>query len=63
MARRVEAPLSSELLRLSSASYGPQRDGFDGEALANALRTVKVRREHVPAESADLLPPLMPPAA
>ena len=62
-ASRVEAPLSEELRRLSSASYGPRRDDFDGNALANALRSVAVRREHVPAESDELLPPLMPPAA
>jgi hypothetical protein len=62
-ASRVEAPLSEELRRLSSASYGPRRDDFDGSALANALRSVAVRREHVPAESDELLPPLMPPAA
>jgi len=58
----VEAPLADELRRLSSASYGPHRDDFDGDALANALRSVTIRREHVPTESAELLPPLMPPA-
>ena len=61
-ADRVDAPLADELRRLSSASYGPRRDDFDGEALANALRSITIRREHVPAESVGLLPPLMPPA-
>jgi hypothetical protein len=62
-ANRVEAPLADELRTLSSASYGPRRGGFDSDALANALRSMKIRREHVPAESSELLPPLMPPAA
>ena len=45
-ANRVEAPLSDELRNLSSASYGPRRDSFDNDALAKALRTVAIRREH-----------------
>lgn len=62
-ARRVEAPLSDELQRLSSASYGPQRGDFDGAALASALRSITLRREHTGSEDRELLPPLMPPAA
>ncbi len=62
-ANRVEAPLSDELRRLSTASYGPQRGDFDSEALARALRSVTIRREHAAAERNEMLPPLMPPAA
>lgn len=62
-ADRVEEPLSNELRRLSEASYGPQRDTFDGDALVNALRSITVRREHTAAQTSELLPPLMPPAA
>jgi hypothetical protein len=62
-ANRVEAPLSDELRRLSSASYGPRRDTLDKDALAKALRTIAIRREHTPEEPTELLPPLMPPAA
>jgi hypothetical protein len=62
-ANRVEAPLSEELRGLSLASYGPQRGTFDGDALAKALRSIAIRREHAREEPAELLPPLMPPAA
>ena len=62
-ARRVEAPLSEELRKLSAASYGPQRGEFDNEALANALRSITVRTEHAERAEKELLPPLMPPAA
>jgi hypothetical protein len=60
-ANRVEAPLSDELRRLSSASYGRQGSEFDGDALASALRSVSVRGERAKAEARELLPPLMPP--
>ena len=62
-ANRVEAPLSEELRRLSQVSYGPGQAEFDGKALANALRSITVRREHARAEDREMLPPLMPPAA
>ena len=62
-ANRVEAPLADELRRLSSASYGPRRDTIDKDALAKALRTIAIRREHTQEEPTELLPPLMPPAA
>jgi hypothetical protein len=62
-ANRVEAPLSDELRKLSSASYGPRRGSFDGEALSKALRAIAIRREHAREEPTELLPPLMPPAA
>jgi hypothetical protein len=62
-ANRVEAPLSDELRHLSSASYGPRQEALDSEALARALRSIAIRREHTRKEPAELLPPLMPPAA
>ena len=62
-ANRVEAPLADELRRLLSASYGPRRDTIDKDALAKALRTIAIRREHTQEEPTELLPPLMPPAA
>jgi hypothetical protein len=62
-AKRVEAPLSDELRKLSSASYGPQRGAIDADSLSKALRSIAVRREHAREEPTELLPPLMPPAA
>jgi len=62
-ASRVEAPLADELRKLSTASYGPQRGEIDGEALANALRSITIRAAHAPAREQELLPPLMPPVA
>ena len=62
-ADRVAAPLSDELRKLSSASYGPSGGEFDGGALARALKSVTVASEHRPAATQDVLPPLMPPAS
>ena len=61
-AERVAAPLSDELRKLSAASYGKGDAGWDGAALADALRSVSVvdRKRDVAAD--DPLPPLMPPA-
>jgi len=59
-AQRVEAPLSDELWKLSSASYGPERHEFDGAALARALKSVTVVAAHVPTGTEEALPPLMP---
>ena len=61
-AERVAAPLSDELRKLSAASYGKGDAGWDGAALADALRSVSVvdRKHDVAAD--DPLPPLMPPA-
>ena len=61
IADRVAPPLSEELRRLSSASYGREGGGWDGEALAAALRSVTMRPETKTAATADPLPPLMPP--
>jgi hypothetical protein len=63
IAARVEAPLADELRALSSASYGPNGGGFDGEALANALKNPGIASEYAPEMNQDALPPLMPPAA
>ena len=60
-ADRVAPPLSEELRRLSSASYGRGAGGWDGEALAAALRSVTMRPETKTAATGDPLPPLMPP--
>ena len=62
-ASRVEAPLSDELCRLSSASYGRHGGEFNGDALASALRSISVRTEHAKVESREPLPPLMPPTS
>ena len=61
-ADRVAAPLSDELRRLSAASYGKGDPGWDGAALADALRSVSTvdRKRDIAAD--DPLPPLMPPA-
>ena len=61
-ADRVASPLSDELRRLSAASYGKGDAGWDGAALAAALRSVFIvdRKRDVAAD--DPLPPLMPPA-
>ena len=60
IADRVAAPLSDELSRLSSASYGPNGGGFDGEALAQALKSPTIRAEHTVETSKETLPPLLP---
>ncbi len=60
IADRVAAPLCDELRALSSASYGPNGGGFDGAALAQALRSPSIRAEHEAKQSKEALPPLMP---
>lgn len=63
LATRVSTPLSDELGKLSRASYGPGEKEWSGEAIAKAIRSFAVLPERVAAQSEDLLPPLMPPAA
>jgi hypothetical protein len=63
LALRVSAPLSDELQKLSSASYGPGGRDWDGAAVAKALRSFAVLGSDDPADARDPLPPLMPPAA
>jgi len=60
-ADRVEAPLSDELRKLSVASYGRNGTDWDAEALANALRSVNVVKQHAHVIAEETLPPLVPP--
>lgn len=60
LARRVSAPLSDELGRLSRASYGPGGEGWDGDALAKSLRSFAVLDSKDTSAARDPLPPLMP---
>ncbi|MGB5624676.1 MAG: hypothetical protein WBM61_03010, partial [Woeseiaceae bacterium] len=62
LAERVASPLADELNRLSRASYGRDGSDWDGEALAKALRSIVVLREHAERGHRETLPPLMPPA-
>lgn len=62
LAEGVSAPLSDALRQLSGISYGPNGGDWNGEALAKALRSFAVVDERVDAQSASLLPPLMPEA-
>ena len=59
-ANRVAMPLSAQLEGLCRADYGPQKDSFDGEALAKSLRTISVLQEQKEERPTDVLPPLMP---
>jgi hypothetical protein len=63
LADRVEAPLSDELRKLSAVSYGKGAGDWDGAALADALRSVRIVAGHSAAVAREPLPPLMPPAA
>ncbi len=61
-AGRVSEPLSSELRKLSAATYGRNGSGWDGAALSLALRKiVPLRDEAAEAAAANPLPPLLPP--
>jgi len=60
LASRVAMPLSTQLEGLCRADYGPQKESFDGEALAKSLRSISVLQEQKEARPADSLPPLMP---
>jgi len=59
IASRVSAPLADELRTLSSLSYGPGGGAWDGNALAQALRSFSVIEDEDRQQS-ELLPPLMP---
>ena len=61
LAERVSSPLADELHSLSRASYGRGGGDWDGEALAKALRSIVVLREHAEVGHREALPPLMPP--
>ena len=62
IADRVSDPLASELRRLSRVSYGPDGYGWDGKAMAKAIRSFAVVDESPAQPSPDPLPPLMPEA-
>jgi len=62
LAERVADPLSTELKKLSMASYGPAGRDWDREALAKTLRSISVRKHAAESERSETLPPLMPPA-
>lgn len=59
LAKRVSTPLATELEALSSVSYGPNGGGFNGDALAKAIRSFSVVSTDE-ARADDALPPLMP---
>ena len=59
LADRVSADLAGELRQFSSLSYGPQPGDFDGEALAQAIRSFSVLKSDA-SSGEDSLPPLMP---
>jgi hypothetical protein len=61
LARRVSMPLSIELHKLCSASYGPGGD-WDGASIAKALRSFAVLNDDAGSPPADL-PPLLPGSA
>jgi len=63
LAMRVSSPLSDELERLSSASYGRGDQDWDGEALARALRSFAVVDAYSERGQSEPLPPLMPNSA
>ena len=60
LASRVAMPLSTQLEGLCRADYGPQKESFDGEALAKSLRSISVLQEQKEERPTDGLPPLMP---
>ncbi len=60
LASRVAMPLSTQLEGLCRADYGPQKEPFDGEALAKSLRSISVLQEQKEQRPTDDLPPLMP---
>ena len=60
VAQRVTGPLSDELRALSAVSYGDGAVKWDGNALAKALRSIKLRQDDDTELVDELLPPLMP---
>jgi hypothetical protein len=60
LATRVSIPLSAQLQSFCSATYGPNDEPWDGEALAKSLRSFSVLRDEAPERPADTLPPLTP---
>jgi oxygen tolerance protein BatD len=62
LARRVSMPLSIELSKLCSASYGPDGD-WDGASIAKALRSFAVLNDDDAGSPPADLPPLLPGSA
>lgn len=62
LSSRVASPLAEELLKLSSASYGPTGGEWNGEELAKALKSVSILTRAEDVAASEPLPPLMPPA-
>ena len=61
LADRVTDPAATELRRLCRQSYGPDaQEGWNGDALARALRTLAVKERASVPRIVDALPPLMP---
>ncbi len=60
IAIRVHDPLAAELQALSRSSYGAGDSGWDGDALATALRSIRVIKHDASDGDGELLPPLMP---
>ncbi|NIA26877.1 MAG: hypothetical protein GWP02_02395 [Desulfobulbaceae bacterium] len=59
IAQRVSSPLADELRNLSTLSYGRESGDWDGESLADAIRSFSVLKDEA-VEKAEFLPPLMP---
>jgi len=62
LAGRVSMPLSIELNKLCSASYGPGGD-WDGDSIAKALKSFAILNDDETADSPADLPPLLPGSA
>ena len=63
LASCVSMPLSIELQKLCSASYGPGTDDWNGQAVAKALRSFAVLEDDAARSDGEELPPLFPNAA
>lgn len=60
LATRVSMPLSVELHKFCSASYGPGSSDWNGESIAKALRSFAVISDDNAVAAVDDLPPLFP---
>lgn len=60
LALRVADPLSTELLALSRSAYGPGEPAWDGDAMARAIRSLRIRKQGRDSADEQVLPPLMP---
>jgi len=63
LGERVSMPLSLELNKLCSASYGPDAAEWDGEGMAKALRSFSVLNDDDAYVAQGDLPPLYPESA